>query len=96
MQTSYSDPDKAPTIDFAQHAASLGAKAEQVGSISDLEDALGRARQADRTAVVVVETDPLPSTQEGGTWWDVPVAEVSNSADVVDASAEYRKQQEKR
>jgi len=96
MQTSYSSPKQAPHIDFAQHAASLGAQAEKVTSISDLEAALVRAQQADRTAVVVIETDPLPSTQDGGTWWDVPVAEVSDSADVVDASVGYRKQQEKR
>jgi 3D-(3,5/4)-trihydroxycyclohexane-1,2-dione acylhydrolase (decyclizing) len=44
----------------------------------------------------VIETDPVRSTQDGGTWWDVPVAEVSNSADVVDASSGYREQQEKR
>jgi len=96
MQTSYSDPDKSPQIDFAQHAASLGAHAEQVASITELQDALSRAQKADRTAVVVIETDPIPSTQEGGTWWDVPVAEVSDNADVVDASMTYRDQQDKR
>jgi len=96
LQSSYADPQQAPDIDYAQHAAALGAHAEKVVSISDLEAALGRAQDAGRTAVVVIETDPLPSTQEGGTWWDVPVAEVSGSADVVDASIKYRDQQEKR
>jgi 3D-(3,5/4)-trihydroxycyclohexane-1,2-dione acylhydrolase (decyclizing) len=96
MQTSYNNPENVPHIDFAGHAASLGAQSEKVTSISDLESALVRAQQADRTAVVVIETDPVRSTQDGGTWWDVPVAEVSNSADVVDASSGYREQQEKR
>ncbi len=96
MQTTYSDPDQAPHIDFAQHAASLGALAEKVDSVANLEAALGRAREADRTAVIVIDTDPVPSTQEGGTWWDVPVAEVSDSSNVVDASVDYREQQEKR
>jgi 3D-(3,5/4)-trihydroxycyclohexane-1,2-dione acylhydrolase (decyclizing) len=96
VQTSYDDPELSPQIDFAQHAASLGAQAEKVASIEELEAALGRAQAADRTAVVVIETDPLPATQEGGTWWDVPVAEVSDNADVVDAYTNYRNQQDKR
>ena len=45
-------------MDFAAHARSLGAHAEQVKTIGDLEGALERARRADRTAVVVIETDP--------------------------------------
>ena len=96
MQSSYSTANNAPHIDFAQHAASLGAQAEKVSSIADLEAALKRARDSDRTAVVVIETDPLPSTEAGGTWWDVPVAEVSDNEDVVSASTEYRDRQKSR
>ena len=96
MQSSYADPADAPDIDFAQHAAALGAHAEKVSSVSDLGAALQRAKQAPLTAVVVIDTDPLPSTEAGGTWWDVPVAEVSDSADVNAASSEYEDQQNKR
>ncbi len=96
MQSTYSGPDKAPQIDFAMHAASLGAHAEKVESIADLDAALERARQANHTAVVVIDTDPLPSTQEGGTWWDVPVAEVSDNDDVNAASVEYQIRQKER
>ena len=96
MQSSYSNSESAPDIDFAQHAASLGAQAEEVSSIADLEAALERAQDSDRTAVVVIKTDPLPSTDAGGTWWDVPVAEVSDNADVVSASAEYQNRQKDR
>jgi len=96
MQSSYNEPGNTPNIDFAQHAASLGAQAEKVSSIADLEAALTRARDSDRTAVVVIETDPLPSTEAGGTWWDVPVAEVSDNEDVVSASTEYRERQKSR
>ena len=49
---------EAPPIDFAAHARSLGAQAEQVKTIADLEGALERARRADRTSIVVIETDP--------------------------------------
>jgi len=96
MQSSYGAADKAPNIDFAQHAAALGAQAEKVSSLGDLDAALQRAQEATRTAVVVIETDPLPSTEAGGTWWDVPVAETSTSSSVSDAAAQYQEKQKER
>jgi 3D-(3,5/4)-trihydroxycyclohexane-1,2-dione acylhydrolase (decyclizing) len=79
----------APVVDFVAHAQSLGAVAEPAKSIRDLEAALARARAADRTAVVVIETDPLATTAAGGAWWDVPVPEVSPRSQVTDARARY-------
>jgi 3D-(3,5/4)-trihydroxycyclohexane-1,2-dione acylhydrolase (decyclizing) len=64
-------------IDFAAHAASMGAVAEHVGSVADLEAALTRSRSSDRSHVIVIDTDPLITTQAGGHWWDVAVPEVS-------------------
>ncbi|MFC7554815.1 thiamine pyrophosphate-dependent enzyme [Pseudoroseomonas wenyumeiae] len=78
-----------PRIDFRAHAESLGAIAEQVGSIARLEAALERARQAERTTVIVIETDPLQSTEAGGHWWDVGVPEVSARQEARDARARY-------
>jgi len=94
--SSYSESDMAPEIDFAQHAASLGAVAEKVDDLSGLGDALKRARKCDRTSVVVIDTDPIASTEAGGTWWDVPVAQVSGNRDINEASREYRRKQEER
>ena len=71
-----------PDIDFVAHARSLGALAEKVASIAELEAALARASQNDRTTVVVIDTDPLISTEEGGFWWDVAVPEVSRRSEV--------------
>ena len=51
-------------IDFAAHARSMGALAEKVTGIGDLELALQRARAADRTYVVLIDTDPMPTTNE--------------------------------
>ena len=65
------------TIDFAAHAAALGATSEKVAGIAELEDALDRARQSKHTYVVVIDTDPKIETTEGGHWWDVAVPEVS-------------------
>jgi len=79
----------APAIDFAAHAKALGAHAEHVGSIRELEAALARARAAKRTYVVVIDTDPLRSTEAGGWWWEVGVPEVSDSPKVRAARAAY-------
>ena len=78
-----------PAIDFAAHAASLGAIAEKVDGVAALEAAVARARASPRTHVVVIDTDPDASTDAGGAWWDVPPPEVSGRADVVAARAAY-------
>ena len=83
-------PDSIPVgVDFAAHAASLGAIAERVTGIAELEAALKRARGNDRTTVLVIETDPVAVTEAGGAWWDVPVAEVSDRQEIRDARASY-------
>jgi 3D-(3,5/4)-trihydroxycyclohexane-1,2-dione acylhydrolase (decyclizing) len=78
-----------PVIDFAAHAASLGARAEKVSGIAELEAALARARASDRTHVIVIDTDPALSTEAGGAWWDVAVPEVSERPEVRAARAAY-------
>jgi 3D-(3,5/4)-trihydroxycyclohexane-1,2-dione acylhydrolase (decyclizing) len=78
-----------PKIDFAAHAASLGALSENVKTIPELEAALRRARAADRTCVVCIETDPKRTTEEGGCWWEVAVPEVSDRESVRKARAAY-------
>jgi 3D-(3,5/4)-trihydroxycyclohexane-1,2-dione acylhydrolase (decyclizing) len=76
-------------VDFAAHAASLGAAACKVSGIAELEAALPAARAAPHTAVIVIETDPALSTAAGGAWWDVAVAEVSDRQEVVAARRVY-------
>ncbi|MQT12220.1 3D-(3,5/4)-trihydroxycyclohexane-1,2-dione acylhydrolase (decyclizing) [Segnochrobactrum spirostomi] len=80
-----------PDIDFVAHAGSLGAIARKVASIADLEAGLADARANDRTTVLVIDTDPLITTQEGGHWWDVAVPEVSRRSEVADARAAYER-----
>ncbi|KAE9627278.1 3D-(3,5/4)-trihydroxycyclohexane-1,2-dione acylhydrolase (decyclizing) [Parasedimentitalea maritima] len=79
-------------IDFAAHASSMGAASEKVGSIAALEDAMQRARASDRSYVIVIDTDPMPTTQEGGSWWDVAVPEVSTRPQVNAAYETYKAQ----
>jgi 3D-(3,5/4)-trihydroxycyclohexane-1,2-dione acylhydrolase (decyclizing) len=78
-----------PDIDFAAHAASLGAEAVKVMGIGELEDALKKARSAERSIVIVIDTDPLASTDAGGHWWDVAVPEVSVRDQVKAARKDY-------
>jgi 3D-(3,5/4)-trihydroxycyclohexane-1,2-dione acylhydrolase (decyclizing) len=78
-----------PDIDFAAHAASLGAQSLKVRGIGELEDALKKARSAERSTVIVIDTDPLASTDEGGHWWDVAVPEVSVREQVKTARKDY-------
>lgn len=66
-----------PEIDFAGHARALGAVAEKVAGLAELDAALARARVQTRTSVIVIDTDPLASTDAGGAWWDVAVPQVS-------------------
>lgn len=82
-------PPETPRVDFAAHAASLSAHAEKVGSISELDAALKRARDRIKTSVIVIDTDPIASTQEGGAWWDVPVPEVSPREEARAARSNY-------
>ena len=82
--------ERAPDIDFAAHARSLGAHAQKLSGIQELEAALRASRGIDRTVVLVIDTDPQQSTAAGGAWWDVAVPEVSARADVTAAHETYR------
>ena len=81
--------EAAPRIDFAAHAASLGARSEKVVGIAALGAALERAKASDRTYVIVIDTDPAISTDAGGAWWDVAVPEVSERTEVRAARRAY-------
>jgi 3D-(3,5/4)-trihydroxycyclohexane-1,2-dione acylhydrolase (decyclizing) len=78
-----------PEIDFVRHASAMGADAQKVAGISELETALAEARARGGVNVVVIDTDPLVTTEAGGHWWDVAVPEVSERADVRAKRAEY-------
>lgn len=80
----------APKTDFAAHAKALGAASEKVACLAELEAALVRARASDKTYVIAIDTDPMPSTQAGGAWWDVAVPEVSTRDTVVNAEHQYK------
>lgn len=78
-------------IDFRAHAAAMGATAVKVSTIAELEAALVDAKAATGPYVVVIDTDPYPSTPYGGTWWEVGVPEVSVRPEVRAARENYEK-----
>jgi 3D-(3,5/4)-trihydroxycyclohexane-1,2-dione acylhydrolase (decyclizing) len=75
-------------VDFVKHAESMGARAEKVTSLDELKAAYLRAKAADRSSVIVIETDPHVWTG-GGAWWDVGVPELSERAEVRAARAAH-------
>ncbi len=83
------DPPPRLPLDLAANAASLGAEATRVGSIAELREALARARAATKTTVIVVEVDRYEGVPGYESWWDVPVAEISELPAVRQARAEY-------
>ncbi|MBY6083761.1 3D-(3,5/4)-trihydroxycyclohexane-1,2-dione acylhydrolase (decyclizing) [Ruegeria arenilitoris] len=76
-------------IDFAAHAAAMGATSVKVGSITELEEALAKRDEVKGPYVIVIDTDPYPSTEYGGTWWEVAVPEVSTRPAVNEKRAAY-------
>jgi len=64
-------------IDLAANAASLGAVVHRAEDRAALDAALQLARAGDRTAVIYARVDPLRGVPGCESWWDVPVAEVS-------------------
>ena len=79
-------------VDLAANARSLGAHVIEVRSREGLEAAIAeaKARPADGGPVLIhVETDPFVHAPDSGSWWDVPVSEVSSIASTAQAYRTY-------
>lgn len=78
-------------IDFAAHARSLGAKSYKATNPEELKAALEQAKA--ETVTTLIEIPVVPGTNTGGyeSWWNVGVPEVSESAKVLAAHAEMKK-----
>src|SRR3989442_1387214 len=84
-----SDSSPAPLlpVDLAANAESLGAKVIRCRTIDDLRRGLEAAKGEDSTVVLAIEVDRYEGVPEYESWWDVPVAEVSE-VDAVQAARE--------
>lgn len=76
-------------VDLAANARSLGAHVIECATYADFTAALQAARATDRTTVIYIQNDRLASVPGYDSWWDVPVAEVSDMPSVQVARAEW-------
>lgn len=82
-------------VDFVANAASLGAWAVRARTGEEVRAALVSARQQARTSVVVVETSYDQRVPGYESWWDVPIAEVSERESVKAARRKYEEARKK-
>ncbi len=85
-------------VDLATSAEALGAHVIRTQSIAELKDALLQAKEIETTTVIYVPVDRYEGVPDYESFWDVPVAEVSEMETVVAAREEYaeNKQAERR
>jgi 3D-(3,5/4)-trihydroxycyclohexane-1,2-dione acylhydrolase (decyclizing) len=76
-------------IDLAANAESLGAKVIRCGSVEELRSGLEAAKGEDSTVVLAIEVDRYEGVPGYESWWDVPVAEVSEAEAVQAARRAY-------
>ena len=76
-------------VDLAANAESLGAHVIRCNSYDDVVTALTTARSGNRTTVIYVRNDRLEGVPGYDSWWDVPVAEVSEMAEVQQKRREW-------
>ena len=76
-------------VDLAMNARSLGADVIACSDIDSVKDALEQAKSAEKATVVYVETDRYAGVGGSEVWWDVPIAEISESETVQAARAEW-------
>ena len=83
-------------VDFAIHARTMGAAAEEVHSIDELKQAFGRAQQSNKTYVISLKVDAYEGwTKEGHTWWEIGTPSVSQRAEVLQAHDEVERGRER-
>ena len=82
-------------VDFVANARSLGADAVRAHNRQDLQQALCQARKNQKTSVVVIETAYAERVPGYESWWDVPIAEVSEMNSVQEARARYAEARQK-
>jgi 3D-(3,5/4)-trihydroxycyclohexane-1,2-dione acylhydrolase (decyclizing) len=88
--TSHTNGEPLP-VDLALNAQGLGAHVISTRNIEELRDALVAAKTVDRTVVIYVPVDRYEGVPGYESWWEVPVAEVSESAEVKAAREEHQR-----
>ena len=84
-------------VDYRAHAVAMGAHAVYTKTETDFRQALTEAKTRKGVNVVVVEVNPEKRVggYAFGGWWDVPVAEVSESESVREKRRQYEQDKKK-
>jgi len=80
-------------VDLAMNARGLGAHVIECHCHDEFTAALGAAKLNDRTTVIHIRNDRYEGVPGYESWWDVPVAEVSDAEPVREARARWEKEQ---
>lgn len=76
-------------VDYVTNARSLGAEAVRATTRDEFKQALLAASKSEKTSVVVIETAYDQRVPGYESWWDVPIAEVSEVESVRAARSKY-------
>ncbi len=83
------EPGETLPVDLATNAESLGARVFRTKTVPEVRDALAAAKEEERTSVIHVPVDRYEGVPSYESFWDVPVAEVSEMESVQTACKEY-------
>jgi len=76
-------------VDFAAHAAAMGAATETATNPAEFAEAFRRAQAAEKTSVIVMQVDPYDGwTTEGHTWWEIGTPHVTDNPKIAEKHAE--------
>jgi 3D-(3,5/4)-trihydroxycyclohexane-1,2-dione acylhydrolase (decyclizing) len=81
-------------VDFENHARSMGANAETVNSTSELEAAYKRAKDSDRTYVIVIKTHGY-EWLEGTAFWESPTLQDPITKENKEALTDFKEGKDK-
>lgn len=83
-------------VDLAANARSYGVDVIEIDpsplAIDELKAAVLAAKASTKSTVIHLNSDPLIYAPDGEGWWDVPVAQVSTTAETQRAYGEYQEQ----
>jgi 3D-(3,5/4)-trihydroxycyclohexane-1,2-dione acylhydrolase (decyclizing) len=82
-------------VDLAKNAESMGAQVIRAKTTDELKRALVEAKKSERTVVITIETDRNARVGSFESWWEVPIAEVSEQRSVQSARADYEKKRDR-
>jgi len=86
-----SDEVEALPVNYAMNARGLGAHVIECKTYDDFVEAFKESRKTDRTTVICIQNDRYVGVPGYESWWDVPVAEVSEMDGVKQARKEWEK-----